>query len=96
VAASDSSFGIFKLFLLFDCLVAASDNPFVSSNSFCYWIGELLLVYPFGIFKFFLILDCRVAASDNPFGIFKLSSFYWIVELQLLITPLVSSNSSYY
>jgi hypothetical protein len=95
ITASDSPFGIFKLFLSFFfwllCCLAFKLRFLIallaSSNFSC----------PF----FFLVIvlsGLQVTASDSPFGIFKpfLSFFFWLLccmvfNLRFLIAPLASS-----
>ena len=102
IKASDSPFGIFKLFLSFffwffiflritasDIVLSFKSFGLASSNFFC----------PF--FLVIVLSGLQITASDSPFGIFKpfLSFLFWLLcclvfKLRLLIAPLASSNFS--
>ena len=108
---SDYPFDIFKLFLLVIVLpvmwVTVLINPLISSNLSCrslYCLScDLQFWLPLWYLQAFLVGHCIacyvIYRSDYPFDIFKLFLLVSVLPVMwftVLITPLISSNFSYW
>ena len=96
-----SSVYIFCNFILFLMTILSSDLPFTALSFYSLSYDHCIVRSSVYIFCNFILFLMTIVSSDLPFTAFViLFSFLWplyrlIFRLQLLVTPLISSNYNY-